>query len=311
MNTGTGTGITTTDREGVHLVYQYFQVKVSEHLDPENTKAKARQAEYDECLLRNLAHPQILQVHVLLENCSDKNALDMIVSSSEASVSEKLLTVILGRQMKYSDAFEYGNNHLEGQIAVVLNADIFVGSDLDDLLRHQKELFEFGVPTVLSLTRHESHICDSLKDEPPRSFQGQSQRQSQGAAQPGKHHHHWCGCPLFRGRPNYFGSHDSFLFVPPLKQGVLTSCHHLQNRWGAEHKVINELLRHGYEVQNPSISLRTYHNHISDIHPWRHAHGGRQIIADPRDHPPLAPTDLAQILENRKETPNYSTSMFG
>jgi hypothetical protein len=288
----------TSARGGVHLVYQYFQLKVSEHFDLDTTKA--RQAEYDECLLRNLSHPQILQVHVLLENCSDKNSLDMVVSSSDAS--EKMRTVILGRQMKYSDAFEYCNNYLEGQIAVVLNADIFVGSDLDALLRHQKELFE--VPTVLSLTRHESHICESLKDEASRSCQGQ------GAAQTGKHRHHWCGCPFFRGRPNYFGSHDSFWFVPPLKQGVLTSCQHLQNRWGAEHKVINELLRHGYGVQNPSISLRTFHNHISDIHPWRHEHGGRQMIADPRDHPPLAPTDVAQILENRKETRNCS-SMFG
>lgn len=272
---------------GVHVVYQYFQVQVTQKF--ELSKVKARQAEYNECLLQNLSHQHVQQVHVLLETCSDKISLESALSSFDVDSSEKLKlklkTVMLGRQMKYSDAFEYCNNNLQGQIAVVLNADIFVGSGLGALISCQKEVFEVPA-TVLSLTRHERHICDALG--------GLDLEQTE--------ERRWCGCPFFRGRPNYFGSHDSFWFVPPLKQGVLTGCQHVQNRWGAEHKVINELLRHGYVVENPSITLQTFHNHISDIHPWRYGPGGRNVLADPRDHRPLPPTDIWRLIENRRKT---------
>lgn len=255
--------------QGVHLVYQYFQLQGSN-----DEERKERQAEYDECLQRNVAHRHVSQVHLLLESPSDLEAVERLISSP------KLCLTLLGRRMKYSDAFQYCNENLQGRVAVVMNADIFLGesSNLEDLLQQQQLIFYPN--TVLSLTRHEKHICQYTHNA--------------SSAVIG-----WCGCPFFKGRPNYFGSHDSFWLVPPLKPGVVNNCQHVQNRWGAEHKVINELFRHGYRVENPGITIRTYHNHLSDTHPWRKEPGGSQILADPRDHPPLPPTTLSHILETK------------
>ena len=259
----------TTKMSGIHLIYQYFRVRPRPEQGFNDLQASNRQTEYDECLQRNLLHPQIQGLHILLEDAEEETSLRLAISLLPETCREKLTIQHLGRRMLYSDAFDYANQHLVGSICVILNADIFLG---DFQITVDKTLFP--EKSCWSLTRHEKSTCLYLKKSPPKQ---------QDLA---------CGCPFLRGKRNYYGSHDSFWFVSPIVQGVLENCQHVQNRWGAEHKVINELLRHGYHIGNPSRTMRTFHNHDSDVHPWRKEPGGEQVLADPRDHPPLPPTHL-------------------
>ncbi|CAB9529201.1 expressed unknown protein [Seminavis robusta] len=193
----------------------------------------------------------------------------------------KLHPNVLGRQMLYSDAMQYANDKLSGKLVVILNADIYLGSGVDQLLRHRHllEPKNNGSPVVLSLTRHEHGTCRTTNN---------------ASNQPSND---WCGCPFTR--PGlYFGSHDSFWFEPPLDNRAIERCQHVQNRWGAEHKVIVELLRVGYNVANPCLTIHTHHHHATDVHPWAKEAGGNDVLADPTDHLPLPPTTLDQIVSD-------------
>lgn len=276
---------------------------------------------------------------------------------------KKLNGVLLGRRMRYSDAFEfanklheqqnrrrrkYGKNKLsdsQGMVVVVMNADMaFHGRRqraIDYILQQVQRDGRDSIfcDTVFSLTRHEISMCTSLHQSIPcgegESGRGSSpesvwperqqcpkeKRQQLHKALPtsttkptspttppttsnivANHpYENVCGCPFFKrhkvsGRCAYFGSHDSFWFVPPIPAEVILGCCHIQNRWGSEHVVINELLKHGYEVRNPSLSIFTYHNHSSDLRPWKYVKPSDDkttlILADPRDHKPLPPTRL-------------------
>lgn len=259
---------------GVHLIYQYFRV----NSDVINEKQAAfRQGEYDECLYRNLQHPHVKCVHVMLENETDENQLKAFLARLDSYLTQpqksKIVHNMLGRRMHYSDAFEYANHKLTGEICVILNGDMFLGEGVDAVLGRIDDLFRNG-PVALSLTRHEKGICKHRDAD----ISDQEANQS------------YCGCPFMKR--GYAGSHDSFWFLAPIAKGIMDQTRHYPNRWGAEHSVINALLKNGYRVLNPSRSVRTYHVHDSDLHPWRKEPGGDQILADPRDHIPLPPTIL-------------------
>lgn len=278
-----------SQKEGIHLVYQYFHVKASNGIDAAQTAE--RQAEYQDCLLRNILHPHVARVHILIENERDQHEFDVAISklSSNLRLGKKVVSVWLGRRMTYKDAFLYCNNQLMDKIAVVMNADIFMGTGIEKLLKHREQIFNLdkssSCKVVLSLTRHEPSLC---KHFPRRSDMVDFPISQQEAKE-------WCGCPFLKGR-RYYGSHDSFWFIPPLSDSVLDECNHVQNRWGAEHKVLISLIRKGYQVFNPCVSLVTYHHHATDIHPWRNESGGNQVLADPRDHKPLPPKDLIDLM---------------
>jgi hypothetical protein len=268
---------------GVSIVYQFFKVKAS---PPEFSaqQAACRQREYDECLYHNLKHEHVERIHILLENEVDEAELKAVMWRFNAYLNpwqkRKMVTVMLGRRMQYSDAFEYCNENLSASVSIVLNADIFLGEGVDLVLEQKDALLGHAnaeVQSVLSLTRHEKSICGHRN-------QDESVKPSDGAP---------CGCPFMRGRHSYAGSHDSFWFVPPVSDTVVQKVQHIQNRWGAEHAVINALLASGYRLLNPSRTIRTYHNHSSDLHPWRQEPGGGNVLADPRDHIPLPPTTLS------------------
>ena len=295
------------DVSGVHLVYQSFRVKIPPSQSASSKQQqtthspvgeqdnqvlilKKRQEEYDYCLVRNLCHEYVVGVHILFENESDRKSTTSMLSQQvdDAILSTKLHPTILRRQMLYSDAMEYANLKLRGKIVVILNADIYLGKGVDILCRskHILEPEQSGPKVVLSLTRHEHSICRHNK-EVESTDQYRQQHRPNGDDT-------WCGCPFMKGR-KYYGSHDSFWFVSPLDTTVIKNCQHVQNRWGSEHQVINELLASGYQVMNPSLTIHTYHHHATDIHPWRHQQGGRVALADPRDHVRLPPTELNEL----------------
>jgi hypothetical protein len=265
---------------GIHLVYQYFKVKTSPTLSIQ--EAMRRQREYDECLFRNLVHNWVRGVHLLLENESDQVWLRKTIDRLRRWLGDrinKLTSHVLGRRMLYSDAFQYCNVKLKGSIAVIMNADIIIDKGVTSLFDEKgfpnQCLFE---NTLFSLTRHEYKLC-------------KLQSISEGSAT----ERIACGCPLIPSDSNHYsGSHDSFWFIPPITSHFIKCVQHVQNRWGAEHLVIKELIAHGYRVLNPSRSILTLHNHASALRPWKQEDGAEEALAQPRDHLPLYPIHLTE-----------------
>jgi hypothetical protein len=91
----------------LHLIIQYC-----------NDPRPARQAEYDECLRRNLANPRIAMVHNLVE----AHTTVPVEFKSHVKYREHALS----RWMTYRDAFEFASKNLAGQIVCLANLDIFL-----------------------------------------------------------------------------------------------------------------------------------------------------------------------------------------
>jgi hypothetical protein len=91
----------------IHLIIQYC-----------NDRRPARQAEYDECVRRNLANPEIAAVHNLVEAAT--------IVPAEFRSHEKYRERPLDHWMMYRDAFEYAAANLAGEIVCLANLDIFL-----------------------------------------------------------------------------------------------------------------------------------------------------------------------------------------
>src|SRR5438093_12222737 len=83
-----------------------------------NDPRPPRQAEYDECLRRNLENPHIAAVHNLIE--PDTSVSDPIRAHAKYHQHP------LPRWMTYRDAFDFVNKNLAGEIAAIANLDIFL-----------------------------------------------------------------------------------------------------------------------------------------------------------------------------------------
>lgn len=93
-----------------------------------NDRRPGRQAEYDECLRRNLANPYVKSVHDLQESAR-------VQMPEEFANHPKLRRHALNHWMTYQDAFEYAKTALSGEICCITNLDIFLDPDGTDWTR--------------------------------------------------------------------------------------------------------------------------------------------------------------------------------
>ena len=96
----------------IHIIIQYC-----------NDPRSARQAEYDECVRRDLSHPAVKAVHNLVE--------PQTVVPTELSSHSKYVHHSLNRWMTYKDAVCYANERLAGEVTCISNLDIFLKPDHD------------------------------------------------------------------------------------------------------------------------------------------------------------------------------------
>jgi hypothetical protein len=89
-----------------------------------NDPRPARQAEYEECVRRNLQNPSVKLVHNLQEH-------PKVVVPEEFASHPKFRSVSLGRWMTFRDAFDYANSTLPGETWCIINLDIFLDSSAD------------------------------------------------------------------------------------------------------------------------------------------------------------------------------------
>ena len=131
----------------VHLIVQYC-----------NDPRPPRQAEYDECVRRNLDNPHIAAVHNRVEPAT--NVPEAI--RAHAGYREHPLS----RWMTYRDAFDFAKQNLAGEIAAIANLDIFL--DPTSPWDQVGQILDAGIVLCLSRT-------EFAPDAPPFKDPGLSQ----------------------------------------------------------------------------------------------------------------------------------------
>jgi hypothetical protein len=130
--------------ECLNLIIQYV-----------NDPRPARQAEFEECLRRNLANPYVKTVHNLQERA------DVIVPG-EFAQHPKYRQHDLNRWMTYADAIGYANRTATKEVWCLLNLDIFL--DAESAWEHVIPILQRNV--VLCLARHEYSLDGTTWVEP-------------------------------------------------------------------------------------------------------------------------------------------------
>ncbi|XP_022782596.1 uncharacterized protein LOC111323495 [Stylophora pistillata] len=202
-----------------------------------------RQAEYIYSLQQDLLSPHVEAVHILCEKGEDP----LFIKGQNLEQDWKLDFNILGRRMRYKDAFEFASKRLIRKNAMVLNADCYVHrgfEKLDESILSRK--------TMYALTRHES--AENIRLCNARDF---------------------CG-----PRSKYIGSHDGFLFrlLAPVSPQLLDKIDYRPNIAGIERVLIFNFRKYGgFTVKNPCKILHIVHHHCSRVRnkTERHIQGRR------------------------------------
>ena len=108
-------------KERIILILQYYRVS-SDSIE----YALNRQAEINECLIRNANNTSLDEIHLLVEDNYD-------FSFIPEENRNKLHIVIIGKRLTYQYAFEYYNTNFPNQICLLANADIYTNTTLDCL----------------------------------------------------------------------------------------------------------------------------------------------------------------------------------
>ncbi|KAJ3101897.1 hypothetical protein HDU96_009844 [Phlyctochytrium bullatum] len=146
----------------------------------------------------------------------------------------RLYTTLHPGRLLASDAFAYASKHLKSRIAILANQDIYFDATLR-LLRESPDS-DLGPWTSYFLSRYE---------ESPRA----EKRSSIGTQ---------CG-------PKFVGSHDAFVFVPPLPAPLIERCRFELGSWGIEARLLWEFEQFGIEGRNPCEDIKIWHVHMGGI----------------------------------------------
>lgn len=225
-----------------------------------------RQAEYAETLRRNVANPYVKEIHLLMEREADKA---FIVSQGVHDPCGKLKFVFLGKYLTYHDAIQYADEHLKGEMAMIMNCDVFLGEG-------------FG-----ALTRDHFHVGakphNRSSSEPDAATSGDQQKATTGSAdeESGQQQQHGfkvyalsryeLTSPFCVEKKNEhclaradISSLDAFLFLSPLPFNFSANVAELaikQNTWGAENALVEAMREKGAVLKNPCHLLQLGHMH--------------------------------------------------
>ena len=176
-----------------------------------------------------ISYFQVQAIHILCESHQDP----LFIKALNLSMDWKLVFKILGRRMRYKDAFEYASNNLLHKNAMIMNADCYVGNGfeyLDESILNNK--------TMYALTRHETpenaRLC---------------------------HAGDFCG-----SQARYVGSHDAWLFrlLVPVSPQLLSKIDYRQNILGIEQALMIRLRKYEqFTIKNPCKILHIFHHHCS------------------------------------------------
>lgn len=226
-------------------------------------RSEARRTELELALRANVQNPYIDEVHVFINPADDGVQLDNIW------VREKLFVIQSPHQPTHKDAIIYANVHLAGNIVIFSNSDIVFTATIHFANR-------LGPGQMWALSRH---VADT-----PDYFHG-----GPGAYVPRENKCH-----------HYPGSHDSFMFLPPVSEDIANSLGHVQSLWGSENVVIHEFQKAGWQVSNPCKSIVTFHVHVSSERPENREriNQDRSGVASPSELQACAPQGSSKCERN-------------
>lgn len=220
------------------------------HRPAQPQELERRQREYHYALARSLQHPQVAQLHLLLNRSSDLprllQGLGSVCGDHRAALPlrAKLRLRILGQLMTYGQALDHINRHLAGRHVMLLNSDIYpVGPGWSDL---RPQHFGATNRSLFMLSRY-SPPCPGYPDQNPAPLGPRPAR----------------SCAWAAG----VGSADAFVFRAPVPQAVVDEMLEIPtNYWGAENRAAAALHRAGYRPQlNPCRQLAVWHEHCSRV----------------------------------------------
>ncbi|AIN98499.1 hypothetical protein LPMP_230480 [Leishmania panamensis] len=253
---------------------------------------KARQREYMECLRLNQQHPGVASIHLIVEGldayehllehvlCNPHFHSDPTLNSSTMPITARhrsghvapIVPVVrfASGMPLYADLFAYANQLLSHRLTMVCNADVYLSSD------------HFSLSAVQDLFRQSSTIPPPRTPLCSESHTRTTEGTEAGATRPYLAQN-W-GNPLALALTryesdspldapflyDYRGSHDAFVFVPPVPPSFVRRVAHPQNSYKAENIVLHELQRSGYLTLNPTLGdgVRLVHHHAADLRQW-------------------------------------------
>jgi hypothetical protein len=219
--------------------YNNLQTKLTHgiHLIVSFYKGDYEKDRFDEIittLKQNLRNHYITAVHTLWEDYDPIQFLHFTSNHSQIYLN-KLIRVYFGTQPTYKDLFDYSNLYLSrGTVAIITNSDIYFTNSLSCVKPVSFNQLAFNSTKqhlVYALSRHPSQPCLNRVD--------------------------YC--------LEYTGSHDAFVFAPPVPFKFAGKLDFFQNRKGAENIVIWEFRNmNGYRIVNPCRSIKCFHNHCTN-----------------------------------------------
>ncbi|CUG88038.1 Hypothetical protein, putative [Bodo saltans] len=290
MNLRTGLGpLSTHLARRITLVTSFFSVKripgalslstcnLENDEDPQTRAAKAfRQQEYLDCLKYNLASDSVEKLILLVEGRHSFDLLHSEVLSRSATSfgggitdaqRKKLVPMLIHKQPTYAELFQaatklsFAPQKLSGVVDcgrslwMVCNADIHLPQVAP------KENFDVEKLHQLFTRFHDSQqrLSDGRKQH-ERLVLAMSRHESE--SNPGG----VIDAPLIL---DYRGSHDAFIFEPPMPQPFLGAVGHPQNCYKSENIVIHALQQQARAlVLNPCLDLKIIHRHAADVRQW-------------------------------------------
>ena len=221
----------------IHVITNYPVMFESPWKDNQTTsnvhQLRERQIEIEETLQRNLYHPLVTNVHLLVtQESAEKRVRALPLRNKHKIVVQRITTM-----PTYRDFFQYANEKLLNRIVVFMNMDIYIG-----------EGFELINKTFL--------VQNKVSYFPTRS--GRVELRCNMTAKRGG----YCG-------NKYIETHDTYIFVltKPLTDSVLSELDFSMNVIGGENALIWIFRKRlGMKVLNPCKILRTYHNHCVGMH---------------------------------------------
>jgi hypothetical protein len=197
------------------------------------SKLRERQLELEEVLRRNLDHPLVKNVHLLV---NQESAKERLLALPLGPNKQKIIVKRILTMPKYRDFFDYINERLLNSIVAFINMDIYLGE---------------GFKQVNRTTLVEENVCYA----PTRSGKKELT----------------CDMSRRRGycKHGYIGVHDAYIFVMTkrLTATVLSELDYPMNAYGAENVFLWVLrTKLHMKLRNPCEQLRNYHLHCVDIH---------------------------------------------
>lgn len=146
------TTLSKTNKDPIHAFSQFFLPKTAD-----------RVKEIQQCLRSNIENPHVAKVYLLNERIYTEE--EMGIADADAKDKAKIVQSNLGRRLKFSDVFDYIDEHSIKGYNVIMNSDIFLDKTIEKLQKsdlHKEK-------KMIALLRYEYDPTNIVKSKDRKS----------------------------------------------------------------------------------------------------------------------------------------------